>query len=853
MMIKWFCEIKESDFNLVGGKGYNLSKMYNNGVKVPNGFVVTSAAYDAYVEQSQLQQHINSILESQNPTAVKSKSIKELFKVESISKDLKQQLIFEMNKFESGRAAVRSSSTVEDLPGMSFAGQYSSYLNVEASDLIEKVVQCWQSLWNERAVEYRSRHKIAIEFSHCVVIQEMIDAKLAGVIFTANPISGIRNEILINASYGLGEAIVSGEVNPDQYTIDKKSGKILIKEIASKEMLCQYSRSGIEYVKVDESRKSISCLEEKHIKAIVETTNKIEKYFGRPQDIEFAFDSHDEIFIVQSRDITTLFPMDALEQDGKLRAYLSAGTVLLGIREPFTPLGFDMMSQMFPTMINVMTNQKKPLDNSFVRYNGCRLFVDMTYLMSSKFVSKQFANAFSGNDLPLKDVMFKVINKHGKTFTSQGIKFRIPLGAFKYGISMAGSMKKVSKIPNQQRYDAMIEIGEETYQKWLEKSRSLTTVEDKTAFIYDCMVDAFLLSQKQALYCTEMNNITKIKKVVEKAYGSRFNLEYLVHSLPRCITQELAIKMNLAAQYFDENMLEPTADHPRVKEILDRFGHRGNIELDFGTVKWVEKPDFIMNQIKSYMVGKMYARNLDDIKEKANRAEALIEEVYEAVKKDKGEKAAQRLKTSMINYRIAAGMREYPKYDIVRIMNVARNVMLSLGSDLVKEGLIDTKTDIFYLFKEDILKKENLKEKVCKNTANYLREMTRTSVPRIVLNTGQTYYSAQKIDPNSKVLQGMALSPGVYEGRIRVVLDPLNANLQEGEIMVTESTNPAWTPLFAIAKGLIMEYGGPVSHGGIVAREYGIPAVVGISSAASILKDGQRVRINGETGVVEIL
>ncbi|MFZ5965712.1 MAG: PEP/pyruvate-binding domain-containing protein [Bacillota bacterium] len=852
-MIKWFHDIKENDFHLVGGKGYSLSKMFNYGITVPNGFVVTSIAYDAYVEKNQLKQKINYILNTSSSGVEKSQEIKALFQVETFPDDLKQQILTAMDKIASGRVAVRSSSTVEDLPGMSFAGQYSSYLNVKASDLIEKVVLCWQSLWNERAIEYRAKCNVTAEFSHGVVIQEMIHSKLAGVAFTANPINGIRSELLINASYGLGEAIVSGEVNPDQYTVDKKNGEILKEEIAVKKILCQYASDGIEYVPVAESSKSISSLKENHIKALVEVTGKIEDYYGKPQDIEFAFDENDQIFIVQSRDITTLFPIDAFDHDGKLRAYLSAGTVLLGMKEPVTPLGFDMLSQMFPTIINVMTKQKNPLDNSFVKYDGCRLYLDITYLMASKFASKQFANAFSGNDLPLKDVMLSVIDKHGNTFTNQGIKFKIPWGAFNYGLTMAGNMKAIKKIPNEQRYDAMIQVGEEVYQKWLQISKNLKTLNDKIDFISQCMAEAFLLSQKQGLYAIEMNDIAKIKKIINKMYGNRFNTEHLIHSLPRCVTQELTIKMNLAAKYFAESNLEPTADHPKIKDILEKFGHRSNIELDFGTLRWVEDPKFIINQIKSYMVDKMYERNLADIREKAERAEALIEEIYQTVKSDQGEKKAYKLRKRMINYRIAAGMREYPKFDIVRMMGIARNVMLKVGEEFEREGLIDDKKDIFFLFKEDILTKKNVKEKIEINKAYYHKEMERTSIPRIVLNTGETYYSAQKIDPGSNVIQGVALSPGIYEGTIRVVFDPLNANLQEGEIMVTESINPAWTPLFATAKGLIMEYGGPVSHGGIVAREYGIPAVVGIPSASSILKDGQRVRINGETGVVEIL
>jgi pyruvate,water dikinase len=186
-------------------------------------------------------------------------------------------------------------------------------------------------------------------------------------------------------------------------------------------------------------------------------------------------------------------------------------------------------------------------------------------------------------------------------------------------------------------------------------------------------------------------------------------------------------------------------------------------------------------------------------------------------------------------------------------MSIARKVMLDVAQAFVEEGKLNQREDIFFLFKRDILNEQDLLSKVKVNKANYDKEMKRRRIPRIVLNTGETYYSSRKIDIEGNIIQGMPLSPGVYEGTIRVVIDPLQSSLEEGDIMVTESTNPAWTPLFAIAKGLIMEYGGPVSHGGIVAREYGIPAVVGISDASRLLKDGQKVRINGETGTIEIL
>lgn len=852
-MIKWFNQIRNEDFNLVGGKGYNLSKMYNLGVKVPNGFVITSEAYDAYVINHQIQEKIINIVNSEYSGNEKTRLIKDLFIKDLISTELEEQILFEFKRMSSGRVAVRSSSTVEDLPEMSFAGQYSTYLNVGEKDLIETIILCWQSLWNERGIEYRNRNNIKSNFSHAVVVQEMINSKLAGVIFTANPLTGVRNELLVNASYGLGEAIVSGKVNPDQYTIEKASGKIIKKELAVKEILCRNAGNGIEYVPVNAEKKATSSLKQIHIQTIVNESTKVQDYFGAPQDIEFAIDDDDQLYIVQSREITSLFPIGNFIQDNKLRAYLSFNTVMLGMKEPFSPLGFELFSQMIPTIINVMTKRKKPLDNSFVKEAGGRIFPEITYLLSKKFVAKQFAKAFSGNDLPLEGTMNLLIEQHGKQFTNQGIKFKIPWGIFKYGFSVMGDILKATRIPSEELFDNVKAIGDTVIENHKKQAEKLGTIEERLQFLKLTMNKAFKLSQKQGCYCTAFINISKINKILAKMYGDRFNTDPLTQSFPGCITVELGIKLNHLAKYFDAEQIEPTKDHPKVRELLSKFGHRSTIELDIGVKRWSEEPDYIINLIKSYMVGQMYDRNLADIQKKAQKADNLIEKIYQRVKADKGEKRARKIKKMIIDYRIAAGIREYPKFDIVRMLAIARKVMLDIGKSYHAEGLIDQAEDIFYLKIDDIRSKQGLKQIVSDNRAAYQRELLRTTIPRIVLNTGETYYSAQNISSKSKILQGLPLSAGIYEGKVRVVFDPNTSKLQEGEILVTESTNPAWTPLFITAKGLIMEYGGPVSHGGIVAREYGIPAVVGIPSATDLLKDGQMVRVNGETGTVEIL
>jgi len=871
-MIKWFEDIDQEDFYLVGGKAANLAKMYKHGLKVPKGFVVLSTAYDAYIEDNELASKITSILDGENllddgnsldhgnsqdngiSLDEKAARIQALFTVDKLPKNLIQELFNGFAQISGGRVAVRSSSTAEDLPGMSFAGQYSSFLNVEKDELLDKIIQCWQSLWNVRAMDYRSKLGIDSGFSHGVIIQEMINSHSSGVVFTANPMNGLRQQMVVNVSWGLGEAIVSGHVNPDQYIIDRQSHHIIDQVINKKEVQYIYGDRGLKQVNVSREDQLKVSISKDQLDQLSSLCDKVEDYFGLPQDMEFAFDHQGELYLLQSRDITTLYPIDDLRQDEKLRPYLSASTVMLGIREPFTPLGYDLMSFMFPTIINVMTSRKKkPLSNSFVAYAGGRIFIDMSYLMANGFIAKQFASGFSANDIPLKTVMLQVIKDYGKTLKRQGIHFRLPLGIFKYGAVMTKDILKISRIPHDQRYEALKEEGNRWYRAILKDYEKADTTQERLDFATKALVEAFKLSQKQSSYCLDVNNYIKIEKVLKKHFGSRYKVEILAQSLDGCVTQTLTMDLNKYAKFCSEQNKEPSLDDPEFIEILKTNGHRATVELDFGTKRWSEDPSYLLKLVKSYMVDKMYERNLLDHANKRQQALDMIEEVTRELVPKIGKRRAKKFQTYMMNYRYGLAMREYPKWDIVRFLQLSRKSVQVIGKRLVDQGKLEEMNHIFFLRKDEILAGKDLKTLVKQAKASYAKEMNRKSIPRMLLNNGRTYYSATIIKPGTKTIQGAALSAGTYEGVIKVVYDPLNNTLKEGEIMVTESTNPAWTPLFATAGGLIMEYGGPMSHGGIVAREYGIPAVVGIPSATEVLKDGQKVRINGETGLIELL
>ncbi len=852
-MILWLSDLASKPLSQVGGKAFNLAKLIQAGIPVPKGFVIPASVYSAHVNQHGLQEKIDNILASASSPGQQASEIHGLFSGKPLSPDLKQALVDAFKSITSGRVAVRSSATAEDLPGLSFAGQYTTFLNVTEGELEDKVITCWQSLWNERAIAYRKKNEITGHLAHGVVVQEMINSAVSGVAFTANPINGVRHEMVINSAFGLGEAIVSGEVNPDQLVVNRVSGSILEERIAMKAMAYAYGETGIVSRTLSEEEGKQPALTRDQVNLLVAMGNQIEDHFKSPQDIEFAFDQEGVLHIVQSRPITTLFPIDQLDQDGKLRAYLSASTVLLGQKEPFTPLGFNVFSGMFPAIISIMTNRKKPLEASFVKYQAGRIFVDMTYLLSWNFMAKQFGKTFAGNDLPLEAVMNDMVARHGYTFSHQGIRFKIPWGVFSYGFKAIPLVMQANKLSGSEKYATVRQLGEAYLERMKARVPQLKTLEDKLDFCFEALVEAFKLTQVQGFYCIDMQNQPKIEKAVRKLHGDRFDIGILSQAFPDCITVEMAMEMNRIAGELVETGQEPTMDHPRIQAFMETYGHRANAELDFGHPRWREEPGFILDQIASFMKDDMYKRNLADMAGKAQQADLLTEEIFQATLQVKGKRAAQRLKDQIINFRLAAGMREYPKYNIVQGLDLARSVMLDYADQLVEEGKLNQAQDLFFLTKDQLLAGGDLKALVAENRATYDLEMGRKRIPRLLLNSGEALYSANVIQPGTKVFSGIPLSPGVMEGRIRVVNDPTDTSLEEGEILVTESTNPTWTPLFMVAGGLIMEYGGPVSHGGIVAREYGIPAVVGIPSVMDVLKTGQWVRINGETGLVEVL
>ncbi len=859
--IKELKDIRKKDFNLAGGKGTNLGEMIHAGLEIPPGFVLLTPAYEMYVKKNKLQVRIDDLisgLDLNNHEALDqaSEAIGQLFMAVDLPGEIKREIELAYEVLGNRPVAIRSSATAEDLPGTSFAGQYDTYLNITGiENVYENIKKCFASLWNDRALAYRIKNKVPhAGLAHGVVVQLLAAGDRAGILFTSNPVNNRDDEILINASWGLGEAVVSGEVSPDQWSIKYANGEIVERYIAKKEVMTVRTRDGVKTENVPTHLQEKPVLSHAEIKELASVARKCEAYFGEPQDMEWVI-MDNKLYLVQARPITSLYPVDDLRKSDqeRLKMYMCFNLIGQQVNEPFTPLGIEYWRLTNSAYTYYFYNQKKRiLDPPFVKDFGGRMYLEMSHLLSKKMYQKKLPNSLSIKDPLAGKILEQFIEKNQSTLSSQSSAFKISYGFMKWGMSMLKPYKLGKKDLNLAK-EKCISEGENYTAKLQLRADNALKLEEKLKLIEATTLEVMDLSFKQMMYCTyALNAVEKADKEVKKLFGDRFDLEAIRHAIDNNPTTEMGMALQKLAMHFQKINKKPHVNDKNFKSFLKAYGHRSTTEIDMGFERWDENPAYILELINSYIDSDSARENYDSFIDKRKKAETVIDALYQAMEKKKGKSAAEKIKKIYMTYRTTAGLRERPKFDMVKSMQILRYMMLKEGDKLVKEGQLESKYDICFLRFKELRAGKNLRALAAQAKEDYEKYKKQVKVPRFVTNTGECFYSPkEKLSKNS--INGIAVSAGTYEGRVKVVFEPKGADLKKGEILVTRSTNPAWTPLFLNAGALIMETGGPIAHGSIVAREYGIPAVVGVTDATSRLKDGQLIRVNGESGIVTLL
>ncbi|THA86288.1 rifamycin-inactivating phosphotransferase [Streptomyces sp. A0592] len=857
-------EVDETQVSVVGGKGAHLGGLSRiEGVRVPPGFCVTTEAFRRVMagapELDALLDRLSQV-DPEDREAVRALSARIRRTIEAIPVPdaLAAAITGALARHgEQAAYAVRSSATAEDLPTASFAGQQDTYLNVVGPEaVLRHVSRCWASLFTERAVTYRSRNGIghhAVDMA--VVVQQMAFSHASGILFTAHPVTGDRRTATVDAGFGLGEALVSGLVNPDVFTV--RDGEVVARAISAKRLAVQaLPDGGTQEVPVEAGRQEQPALTDAQAVRLVQLGRRIEAHFGRPQDIEWCL-VDDGFRIVQSRPITTLFPVPETG-DRDNHVYVSVGHGQM-MTDPMRALGFSMwqLTAMVP-----------------MHEAGGRLFVDVTGRLASPATRDGLLEALGKGDPLVRDALETVLGRDGFVPSLPDPGPVVP---------PAGA----APLPDPIETDPGIVTG------LIERSReSIAALErgigtKSGPALFDHLLEAFeehkrVLGDRLSMQAVMagMDATWWLNDKLQEWLGEKNAADTLTLSAPDNITSEMGLALLDVADVIrphpevvaflqgveDDGFLDELAKlaggieaRDAIEAYLDRYGMRCVGEIDITRPRWRERPatlvPVLLDNVRNFEPGAA-RRRFEQGRQKARQKEqdvlSRLRDLPEGdLKADETQRMIDRVRTFI-------GYREYPKYDIISRYFVYKRALLEEAERLVRAGAVAEAEDVFHLtFQElhDVVRAGRAADpELIRRRKEEFTAYHALTPPRVLTSDGEALTGAyRRDDVPDGALVGVPVSAGTVEGRARVILDLSEADLEAGDILVTAFTDPSWSPLFVGVAGLVTEVGGLMTHGAVIAREYGLPAVVGVERATRTIRDGQRIRVHGTDGYVEIL
>jgi pyruvate,water dikinase len=835
-------EVDRTGVGVVGGKGANLGELSRlEGIRVPDGFCVSTEAFQRVLGAAPaiggLLDRL-ALLKEKDREEIRelAAAIRGVIEGIAIPEDVQEAITCFLARLGEHEAyAVRSSATAEDLPAASFAGQQDSYLNVIGKAAILKhISRCWASLFTERAVAYRLQHGFDHRKVHmAVVVQKMLFPRAAGILFTADPVTGNRKVAAIEAIFGLGEALVSGRLNADGYKV--RDGQVIEKV----------------------ERQDRPVLTDAQIVRLARLGRRIEGHFGEPQDIEWCL-VEDDFHVVQSRPITTLYPIPEAADRGN-HVYVSVGHQQM-MTDPMKPLGLSLFGA------------------GHMVAAGGRLFVDITKQLATPAGRDVLLNVL-GRDPLLKDALTTLIER--------GDFIAPPLPApnapgpdqSKLVLAPAGFEAQIEDDP---AIVADLIACSEASIAALKRDIRTKSGTDLLDFILE---DNRLLKQNLAeprsfaAIMAGMNAATWINEQMMAWLGEKNAADTLAQSAPNNVTAEMGLALLDVADVIrphpevvaylrtakDEGFLEgllPLEGGPEARDAirayLDKYGMRGVGEIDVTRTRWSEAPTtlvpLILGNIKNFEPGAAGRKFEQGWQEAARKEQELMERLRQL---PDGARKAEETRRMISRLRTFMGYREYPKYAIVNRYFLYKQALLEEAGRLVRANVFHEPEDIYYLTLQElreVVRTHELDDQIVSRRKAEHERHWKLTPPRVLTSDGEIVRGAYKrADLPAGALVGLAVSAGVVEGRARVLSRMADAELEAGDILVTAFTDPSWTPLFVSIKGLVTEVGGLMTHGAVIAREYGLPAVVGVENATRLIRDGQRIRVHGTEGYVEIL
>ena len=833
--IKHFAEIDDSDLPLVGGKGLNLGKLRVAGFLVPPGFCVTTDAYRTTVET----------VDTQNSEAVQAATL---------SESLQSEILAAYNQLGADSVAVRSSATAEDLPEASFAGQQDTFLNVSgAAGLLDKIKACWASLWSERAVAYRREHGIVDEeLGMAVVVQTMVDAEVSGVMFTRNPTGG--DELVIESNWGLGESVVSGEITPDHFMISRQTGDLIRETVVSKRKMI--AREGVQTVPI--GQREIPSLQRGQVAELSKLGMQVDAFYGAPQDVEWAH-AGGQFYLLQARPITTLTDAAEIEQLRRQEIEVlqkkadEGGTVwsrynLAEVLPAPLPMTWAIMQEFMSghggfglTCRELGFLPSRRFDEEGVLDLICgRLYFNLSREVEFNFHGFLFEHDFQQLKRdPNKAIYPQPTPNIKRSNALFWIKFPYYIvKAITAELKHSKLRKELDKLLSKKIFP--------TFEQYVQTQRqvSLEELSDQEVIdkFYEWREKTLNDFAKDALKATVFASFSyqQLEITLQKCFSEN-EARDLARLLITGLEDDLTVDANL-------KMWEIAQGELTLKDFLEKHGHRSVGEFELARPRWREDPDYVQQIIASFRTNPdanptKHLQNQKSNRETAERRLARLPVNKAAAFRKRINKALQLTQRYM-------PFRETAKFYLMLGYELIRKALLELDRRYQLDG------DVFYLVPDELnrlIEGEDLQSIIAERKTNRSR-LLKIEVPDVIYSDILNRIGEPQAIEAKDEIQGVGVSVGVATGEAYVLRDAADAQIADKDyILVCPSTDPGWTPLFLHASALVMEYGGMLSHGAIVAREYGIPAVVNIPAATQRIQSGQRLSVDGSRGIVSIL
>ena len=877
-----FDHIRAADLPLVGGKGANLGELTHAGFPIPPGFCVTTRAFEVFIDACPTSPALYELLDTVTSQDVETaREVGQKVRETLLEVAMPQQIADAVRQHwqaldENEAYAVRSSATAEDLPDASFAGQQDTYLNIIGETaLLDAIHRCWVSLFTDRAILYRSQN----HFSHrdvqlSVVVQQMVMSEMSGILFTADPLTGHRYTIAIDASFGLGEALVSGIVSPDTYRVDKRSKTIIERQIADKHVAIYPDKEGgVRQETLDAVQQSQTVLDDEQILKLANLGARVEAHYDVPQDIEWAI-VENKTYLLQARPITSLYPIDGLQSpDSSLHIYFSVGHQQ-NMTNIMSPLGASLMRCILP-----IGQSDNPFESSYLRVSGGRLFGDLSQPLRHPILKRAVLTLLSQFDALAPEAL-KAVMRRPEFQAPHGISFPLSVigGFFRIVYRILAALWWQDLTGFSPRVDAIIAQHIQVSTNQIQTSG---TAETQIRTIMDILQSMYLVVLNWVPQFVAGEIAIRLIMRIGRYWGKDIDLEAISLGLPGNAVTEMNMKVgdlaDIARQspqlraLFDnlgddshtwlEQVSQVEGCVPFMKAwgaFIEQYGARGPSEIDIAVPHWYEDPLPLLQVIASYLqkeAGSHRVQHRKLIDERERAVERLRSKSKQGVLGWLRSRLIERLLHVVYE---ASVLREHHKFMMVQMLRPIKDALKNQAAQLAANKRLSQPDDIWFLTFPEIIaldSGDSLDVSTLISTRRrQLKQFQKMSVPRVITSDGETpvvkYHVA---DAPPGALIGNPVSAGIAEGTVHVIRDPQTETLIPGEILVAPFTDPGWTPLFINAGGLIMEVGGAMNHGSVVAREYGIPAVVGVQGATTALQTGQKVRIDGNRGIIEIL